>query len=582
VAKTWRLTPHDPDALARLAASLGVAPVVAQLLLNRGQGDPAAARRFLDAPLTGLHAPAALPGAVAAADHLWQTVQDRRKITVYGDYDVDGVTGTAILLQALTHLGADVDFYVPHRLEEGYGLNCDALRQLAAAGTSLVVTVDCGIASCHEAAEARNLGLGLVVTDHHEFKADLPAADVLVHPRLPGHAYPFHGLSGAGVAFKVAWLLCQRASGGEKVPPRLREFLLDAVALAALGLVADVVPLHDENRICVRHGLQRLRSAPTVGLKALLEAAGLAESAMLRADDIAYKLAPRMNAAGRLGCARLVVELLTTPSAQRARDLATYLESQNAQRQQIERKIVAEARALATDGPYRDAPALVLASAEWHPGVIGIVAGRLAEQLGRPVLLVALREDGTAPGSGRSIPGFALHEALQHCSDHLLSHGGHAAAAGFRIAPDRIDAFRDHFCEYAARHFPAGPPAPVLTLDAELPLSTLTTGLLAQIDRLEPYGAQNPRPRFLAAELQVVGEPRRIGGGERHLSFRVRQGTTNLRAIAWGMGDRVEELMSAGGRCCLAFTPKINEWNGYRKVELEVADFQPGGQARLG
>jgi single-stranded-DNA-specific exonuclease len=196
--------------------------------------------------------------------------------------------------------------------------------------------------------------------------------------------------------------------------------------------------------------------------------------------------------------------------------------------------------------------------------------------------MVALRADGAAPGSGRSVPGFALHEALRHCSDHLLSHGGHAAAAGFRIAPDRIDVFREHFCAYAARHFPAGPPTPTLLLDAELPLRALTPGLLAQIDRLEPYGAQNPRPRFLAAELQVVGEPRRIGGGERHLTFRVRQGATNLRAIAWGMGERAEELMSAEGRCCLAFTPKINEWNGYRSVELEVSDFQPGAQAKLG
>jgi single-stranded-DNA-specific exonuclease len=582
VAKTWRLLPHDPDAIGRLAGELEVAPVIAQLLLNRGLRDPAAARRFLDAPLTGLHAPQALPGASAAAERLWRAVQERRKVTVYGDYDVDGVTGTAILLQALTLLGAEADFYVPHRLEEGYGLNCEALRQLAAGGTKLVVTVDCGIASCREAEEARRLGLELVVTDHHEFKEELPAADALVHPRLPGHDYPFGGLSGAGVAFKVAWLLCQQASGGERVPPRLRDALLDGVALAALGLVADVVPLHDENRIYVRHGLHRLRAAPTVGLQALLNAAGLAEAKALRADDIGFKLAPRLNAAGRLGCARLVVELLTTPSPQRAHDLATYLESQNQQRQQIERKIVAHARELALDGPHRDAPALVLASADWHPGVIGIVAGRLADQLGRPVLLVALREDGAAPGSGRSIPGFALHEALRHCSDHLVSHGGHAAAAGFRVRPEQVDAFRERFCEYAAQHFPAGPPAPTLQLDAELPLSTLTPGLLTQIDRLEPYGAQNPRPRFLAAELQVVGVPRRIGGGERHLTFRVRQGTTSLRAIAWGMGERAEELMSAEGRCCLAFTPKINEWNGYRNIELEVIDFQPGPRARLG
>jgi single-stranded-DNA-specific exonuclease len=582
VVKTWRLQPHEPDAQARLAAELGLSPIIAQLLLNRELRESAAAKQFLEAPLSGLHAPQALPGASAAADRLWAAAKTRRKITVYGDYDVDGVTGTAILLQALTLLGADVDFYVPNRLDEGYGLNSDALRQLAAAGTQVVVTVDCGICSCAEADEARRLGLDLIVTDHHEHLAELPSADVLVHPRLPGHDYPFGGLSGSGVAFKVAWLVCQRAEGSDRVSPRLREFLLDAVALAALGLVADVVPLQDENRVYVRHGLKRLSTQPTVGLKALLDAAGLGEAKTVRAEDVAFRLAPRLNAAGRLGCARLVVELLTTVSPQRAKDLATYLESQNQQRQQIERKMVAQAREMALEGPHRDAPALVLATGDWHAGVIGIVAGRLAEQLGRPVLLVALRGDGAASGSGRSIPGFALHQALAHCGSHLVSHGGHAAAAGFRILPGCIDEFRNQFCAYAARHFPAGPPAPTLTLDAEVPLSALTSGLLTQIDRLEPYGAANPRPKFLAADLEIVGEPKRMGGGERHLSFRVRQGRTALRCVAWGMADRLDELMSSERRVCLAATPKINEWNGYRSVELEVVDFQAGAMAVLG
>jgi len=580
VTKTWRLLPHDPDATGRLAASMNVAPVIAQLLHNRGIREPEAARRFLDAPLAGLHRPNMLPGAEAAADRLWAATQAKRKITVYGDYDVDGVTGVAILMQALAHLGADVNFYVPHRLEEGYGLNVDALRQLAAAGTHLVVTVDCGITSGLEADEARSLGVELIVTDHHEFKESLPAADVLVHPRLPGGEYPFGGLSGAGVAFKVAWLLCQKACGSEKVTERLRKFLLDAVALAALGLVADVVPLHDENRIYVRHGLHRLRHAPTPGLKALLNAAKLSERSTLRAEDIAFRLAPRLNAAGRLGCARLVVDLLTTPSEQRATDLAEFLESQNSQRQQLERKIVAQARQLVETDPRHDGPALVLAGDDWHPGVIGIVAGRLTDLFGRPALVIA-RNGEMAVGSGRSIPGFPLHEALCACAEHLVSHGGHAAAAGFRLSPDRIDAFRERFCEYASGHFPGGPAPPELVLDAEVPLSVLTHGLLTAIDQLEPYGAHNPRPRFLAAELQVVGEPRRMGGGERHLSFRVRQGATNLRTIAWGMAERVESLMADGGRCSLAFTPRINEWNGFRKVELEVSDFQAGPRPKL-
>jgi single-stranded-DNA-specific exonuclease len=593
-AKTWHLLPHDPDAVGRLAAALGVAPVVAQMLNNRGLAEPGPARRFLDTPLTGLHPPGLLPGVAEAADRLLAAVRQKRRVCIYGDYDVDGLTGTALLLQALRLAGAaDADYYVPHRLEEGYGLNAAALRQIAEGGASLVITVDCGIASAREADEARRLGLELIVTDHHEPPDRLPAADVVVHPRLPDGSYPFDKLSGAAVAFKVAWALAQRHCGGERVSPAFREQLLDAVALAALGIVADVVPLHDENRILVRHGLHRLGKAPPLGLRALAASAGLADGAGLRAADVGFKLAPRLNAAGRLGCARLVVELLTTTSPERAQDLARYLEEQNLKRQQMERRVLAEARDQAAAFDPATAPALVLAHADWHAGVIGIVAGRLVEQYARPVLMIALRrERGDGPdgdggalvghGSGRSVPGYPLHEALRACGDHLLGHGGHAAAAGFRILPERIDAFRERFCEHAAGHFRSEPPAPRLVLDAEVPLGVLTYGLLGDLDRLEPYGAANARPVFLAGGLEILGTPRRLGNGERHLSFRVRQGETAMRAIAFGMGDRLEELISRGGRCCLAFTPRVNEWQGYRSIELEVVDFQPGAVARLG
>jgi len=492
-------------------------------------------------------------------------------------------------------LGAAVDLYVPHRLEEGYGLNTEALRQIAASGVEVVVTVDCGIASLEEAVEAKRLGLELIVTDHHEFKDALPEAAVLVHPRLPGANYPFGYLSGSAVAFKLAWALAQRACGSAKVTPRFRDYLLDSVALAALGVVADVVPLYDENRILVRHGLHRLRQTTLPGLRALCAAAGLAAGAPLRAADIGYKLAPRLNAAGRLGCARLVVELLTTPRPEQAMQLARYLEEQNSQRQTLERRMVQEARKLIEEQARGEDAALVLAQPGWHAGIIGIVAGRLAELYGRPALMIALptqdelqeaaasgRHVRVGIGSGRSVNGLPLHEALRACDDLLLSHGGHAAAAGFRVLPENIDAFRDRFCEYTAAHFPGGPPPPMLVLDAEVPLSMLTTGLLADLDRLEPYGAENRRPLFLAGGLQIQGEPRRVGGGERHLSFRVTQQGTTLRAIAWGMAERIEELMSAGGACCLAFTPRLNEWQGWHSVDLEVVDFQAGAQARLG
>ena len=579
--KIWRLLPHDPAAVERLAAALRVAPVVAQLLLNRGLSEPAPALRFLQAPLTGLHPPDLLPGATAAAARLLAAVRAGRRICVYGDYDVDGVTGAAILLHGLRLLGAQPDVYVPDRLEEGYGLNAEALQKIAVSGAQVVVTVDCGVCSVAEAEEAKRLGLELIITDHHEMKERLPDAAVLVHPRLPGGAYPFPHLSGSAVALKVAWALCMQECGSPRVTPRLREYLLDAVALAALGTVADVVPLHDENRILVRHGLARLQQAPSVGLKALLDSAGLGDKSVLKAGDIGFRLAPRLNAAGRLSCALLVVELLTTTSPQRALDLARYLEGQNEQRQTLERRMLSQARELAHG--FDGAPALVLASPEWHAGVIGIVAGRLADLFARPALLIALRPENGAvgQGSGRSVPGFPLHEALRACGAHLLSHGGHKAAAGFKILAEQIDAFRASFCSQAAQYFPAGPPAPRLEIDAEVPLNVLSLRLVQELDALEPYGQENPRPLFLAGGVQVVGQPRRCGGGERHLRFQVRQHNTSLWAIAFGQGERLEELMSAGGRCCLVFSPQVNEYQGYRSVQLEIHDFQPGPEAQL-
>lgn len=588
--KVWHLLPSDPDATSRLAASLRVSPVVAQLLLNREVTDPAAARRFLDCPLAGLHPPLSLPGVAEAAERIARAVVDKRKICVYGDYDVDGVTGTAILLRLLEKLGADVRYHTPDRLSEGYGLHAGKLKELVQSGVSLVVSVDCGIASVAEAEVARELGLELIVTDHHEMKVGLdgpmlPAAAVLVHPRLPGGNYPFGDLSGAGVAFKLAWAIAQRCCGSDRVSPELREILLDAVGLAALGLVADVVPLRDENRIFVKHGLDRIRTHPSLGLRALMEAAGMKTDDTVTSEDVGFKLAPRLNAAGRLGCARMAVDLLTTTSPSAATTAAQFLEGQNTQRQSLERKYTQQAKEM-IDRDFPTDAALVVGSAEWKAGVVGIVASRLVDHYGKPALVMALPEnrdrDTVATGSGRSIPGFALHAALRACDELLDGHGGHAAAAGFKIKPERIPAFRDRFNAYVATHFPGGAPAPRLVLDAEVPLSALTFGLMRDLDKLEPYGAGNPRPRFLAAGLKVEG-PRLIGAGDakKHMDFKVRQGDTTIRCVAWNMSDRLDELLSAGGDVCLAFTPKINEWKGSRKIELQVVDLKPGETAPL-
>jgi single-stranded-DNA-specific exonuclease len=574
---------QDVREVERLAALVKVSPIVAQLLINRGVRDPVHAQRFLEMPFRGLHEPGLLAGVSAAADRLHQAIRKGERVCVYGDYDVDGLTGTAILWQALRFLGGNADFYVPHRLDEGYGLNTDALSRIAQDGCSVVVTVDCGIASVTEALEARRLGLELVITDHHEFHSTFPDASIIVHPRLPGTDYPFGDLSGSGVALKLAWALCQQASGSQRVTPPMREFLLDSVTLAALGMVADCVSLLDENRIVVRHGIERLRQTGSVGLRALLEVAGLNGKSRISAVDIAFALAPRINAAGRLGCARLVVELLTTSSPARAMELARHLEMRNAERQQIERRILREAHE-ALDGSDMDsAPALVLASPTWHAGVIGIVAGRLAEVYSRPVLLIALRGAGeSGQGSGRSVPGFHLHEALKACAEGLVSHGGHAAAAGFKIPPSMVDDFRIRFCTYVSNTLQNGPDAARLEIDTEVPLAALTPGLVEAVGRLEPYGAANPRPRFLSGPVNIVGTPKRVGKGERHLQFQVRQQETTLRAIGFNFADRGDELMAAGGECCIVFTPSFNEWQGWRSVQLEMVDFQAGPRAQLG
>lgn len=588
VEKQWHLLPSDPAATNRLAHTAKVSSVVAQLLLNRGVKDAAAARRFLDSPLAGLHPPLALPGVRAAAARVAKAIAEKRRICVYGDYDVDGVTGTSILLRVLGKLGADAQFHVPLRLSEGYGLNCERLRELHRGGVSLVVSVDCGIASLAEAQTARDIGLELIITDHHEMKMGLdgpllPVADVLVHPRLPApEPYPFGDLSGAGVAFKLAWAVAQQVCGAEKVPADVREVLLDAVGLAALGLVADVVPLRDENRIFVRHGLERIRTNPSVGLKALLAASGVKPDQVLTSEDVGFKLAPRLNAAGRLGCASFAVELLTTLSTTKAVQLAEQLEAQNVDRQARERKYTQAAKEM-VEAEYAADPAVVVGAPEWHAGVVGIVASRLVDYFGKPALVIAAQpNESLVTGSGRSVPGFPLHTALVACDDLLEGHGGHAKAAGFKVRPERIPALRERFNAYVANHFPGGAPAPRLTLDAEVPLSALTFGLMRDLDKLEPYGEGNARPKLLASGLKVEGA-RLIGTGEvqRHMDFRVRQGDTTIRCVAWGMADRLEELTSAGGTCCLAFTPKINEWNGYKKIELNVIDLKPGATVEL-
>lgn len=583
MAKRWRLPSHDAARISQLELAAGVPPVVAQLLWNRGVYRPEEVRVFLEAKLTHLRDPELLPGASEAAERLHAAVLAKRKITVYGDYDCDGMTGTAILVRCLKLLGADVNYYVPNRLEEGYGLSCEALRKLAAHGSQLVISVDCGICSVAEAETAREVGLELIITDHHEIGAELPRAAVLVHPRLPGTVYPFGGLCGAGVALKVAWALCKRAEGATgRVSQRLRDFLMSAVGIAAIGTVADVVPLTDENRVIVKYGLLSLQDCPPLGLAKLLQITQLDERRKLGSEDISFTLAPRLNAAGRLGQALLGVELLITEDPERAQFLAEYIHNLNTSRDSLERKVLIEVNKQIKEqfDPEHD-PALVLAGRGWHLGVIGIVAGRLAEKYNRPVVLIALDQLGVKPavGSGRSAGGFNLHTALTACSTHLAGHGGHAAAAGLKLDESKIDAFREEFVEYAQAEFAPELREPSIKIDAETPLSQLTLQTVQQIEMLSPFGQGNPRPVLCTTGVTLTEPPKFLGSGERHIALRVLHCGTRLRGVAFGGGEWLPELIKHGGPIDIAYRPVINEYKGRRTVEVQLVDWRPVEQA---
>jgi len=576
--KTWKIAPHDVAAVRQLSQSLRVSPMLAQVLLARDCTTPAAADLFLAKKLSDLHDPELLPGVTEAADRLVAAIQAGRRITIYGDYDVDGMTATSLLWHCLQLAGGKVDYYIPSRLEEGYGLNCEALSQLHAEDpTRLVVSVDCGITSVKEAQLCREIGLELIITDHHQFADDLPAAAVLVHPRLPG-GYPFGDLCGVGVAFKLAWAICARLGDGKKASPRMREFLLSAIGLTAIGTIADVVPLTGENRVIVHYGLGSLLERSSLGLKALMQVAGFAEKPSLQAEDIAFALAPRINAVGRLGQARLAVELMTTENAERAVQLANYLDELNKSRQTVERKILKQAKELVEQqAEWQTDAALVLAHPEWHAGVIGIVAARVAEHFRKPAILMALDEKlGLAQGSGRSFGGFNLHSGLSACREHLVSYGGHHAAAGLKMQVDRLELFRRDLVRVVETTLVDNSALHELLIDAEIRLADVTRQSVTELERLGPFGAANRRPVFAATQVELAGSPKKMGEGERHLSLTVKQHGVTLRGVAWGRGEWADEIAAAGPTISICFQPTINHFRGQEKVEFQLMDWQPG------
>ncbi len=594
--KHWTIAEPNPLA-GDLATKLKSSPLLAQILLNRGISEPMDCATFLRPSLKNLHEPFAIGNLRYAAERIARAIRDKEKVVIYGDYDVDGITSTSILWHAITLFGGLVDFYVPHRVEEGYGLNSDAINQICDLGAKLIVTVDCGVTAIEQAKVAKARGVDLIITDHHEWKesqpetilagevpsakADrtpiLPDCYTLVHPRIGNDpVYPNPHLCGAGVAFKLAWGLGLAMSGGNKVSEEFKNFLVEATALAGLGTIADVVPLVGENRVLAHYGLGGLKQTKLRGLIALIESAGLTGQ-KLDSYDVGFKLAPRLNACGRMGHARLAVEMLTKATEAQAIEIATYLEQQNRARQAVEKKILDAALEQVQEQCFDrdDCHGIVLGAEGWHPGVIGIVASRIVDRLHRPTVMVALN-NGHGQGSGRSIVGFHLTKALEACREQLETFGGHEMAAGLKLKSANFDAFREAFGEHARAVLSAESLVAQLPLEAWATVSQMTAALVTDLHRLGPFGHANRKPLLACRGLEIAAIPRRVGKTGDHLQLQVRDSTGSMKCIAFNYGAMFDQL-GPGVKIELAVEPTINEFNGRSNVELEVKDLKVVG-----
>jgi len=572
--KQWAVRPPD-DRSAELAKSLKVSPLVAQVLINRQITDAQTGAHFLTPKLTDLIDPAQMPGIAPAVQRLKQAITGKEKITIYGDYDVDGITGVSILWQVLTLLGADVDYYIPHRIDEGYGLNDEAVESLTKSGTQLLVTVDCGITAFNSAELAGRLGLDVIITDHHQPNIELPKAVAIVHPALE-ESYANQDSAGAMVAFKLAWAVANEFNSGRRLEPRLREYMLTATSLAAMGTVADVVDLRGENRILTSYGLRALPESKLSGIQALIETAGLTGH-KLDSFHIGFRLAPMLNAAGRMGHARLAVELLTSDSSVRSMQIAEYLKEQNTQRQQCDRKIFKQACGIVVerDLNHPDRKSIVLSSEDWHTGVIGIVASRIVDKFYRPTIMINASdsENGIAQGSGRSVPGFCLLSAIKACSSNLISFGGHKMAAGITIETGKIEQFAADIESYARETLRDEETVAKLHIDAVTPLDTFRKETVDELQLLGPFGQGNPEPIFATKGVRLASPPRRVGAGRDHLQLAITDNTAAIRCIGFRFGKLEKKLLETEF-FNVAYQPQINTYNGNSNVEFTLTDIQ--------
>jgi len=564
--KQWKLRNIEEPVSNLLDQHVLIHPLVAGILAGRGYENPENVRSFLSPMLSEMLDPHLLRGMPAAVERLLKARRTQETVCIYGDYDVDGISGTALLVSFLRKTGFVCIYFIPNRFDDGYGLNAESIKCIIALGASLIVSVDCGITAVDEALLCRSLGADLIIVDHHAPKDVIPDACAVLNPLQPGCSYPFKSLAGVGVAFNllVALRSALREAGAFNggVVPDLREWL----DLVALGTIADVVPLVGQNRLYAYHGLKQLSSSLKPGITALKRVAGITDD--VSCGQVGFRLAPRLNAAGRMESAVPGVDLLLSNDEQECQMIASELDAANTERQAIERRIFEEADAMILSANNLEGRrSIVLASTEWHQGVVGIVASRLVERYHRPTILIALTEEGSGKGSGRSIPGFHLLDALTSCSHYLDRFGGHRYAAGIGLREEKVAAFAEFFEIEAARMLTAVDLVPVLSIDAEVQPADITKELAAELKRLEPFGAGNPEPVLMMRGMTVI-ERRVVGEG--HVRLRLLKDKVTFTAIAFRMAER--ELV---GQIDIAFFPEINEWKGSSSVQLRIKDLRP-------
>jgi single-stranded-DNA-specific exonuclease len=566
--RKWIVRQTDAVRAKELSATLGISPIVANLLVARGHERVDSATAFLNPSLNQLHDPSLMLGMNEAVERLLFAIDHQQPILIYGDYDVDGTTGTAVLLRALRMLGATAGYHVPHRFTEGYGIRQEALEKAASEGYKLVVSVDCGITAHEPLHWAGANGLDIIVTDHHLPDADegAPPALAVLNPNQHGCSYPDKNLAGVGVAFKLVHALF-RARGRESVVPGF-------LKMVAIGTVADVAKLVGENRAIVALGLSDLPKAVNYGLRALIDIAGCGDGAEVNAYDLGFRIGPRINAAGRMDAAKAVVELFNATDKEEARRLAEHLDTRNRERMEAQREIFNRAVEEFETGEHREyqTHAAVIAGDGWHRGVIGLAAAKIAERLNRPCVVISLEGD-SGHGSARSIEAYHLFDGLTTCRDLLDKFGGHSHAAGLSIRRDRIDEFRRRLNDHAASCLTEDDLIPFVAIDAEIAAKDLGFKLSQDLQTLEPFGAGNPRPVFATRGFRIMSEPQIIK--EQHLKLRV-SGEDNrpMEAIWWRSVEEVDAMPQANQQVDLAYEFEANRWQGDVRLQLNVRDMR--------